>query len=226
MLQYVHKTVAVVGRLARGRVGKAIAIAGVVFVAPLLAFSETTIKGILDRWLGQCIAVIVISQDGAEAPIVRLYTFGNMPSSLPLTFSASQGVIDRISLINQVEQETAGSSEPNLLVHPLANQRCPGDLCPEQSTSAEKLTVRLKPVGTNYLYQFRVLTSKALEANQLKVYVKPLQDDAIACRVERATLANYVARQPKQVQLVMLFVAVVVLTLLLGFLNRKTGVEK
>jgi hypothetical protein len=112
------------------------------------------------------------------------------------------------------------------LVHALANQRCPGDLCPEQNSSAEKLTVRLKPVGTNYLYQFRVLTSKALDGNQLKVYIKPLQDETIACRVERATLSNYAARQPKQVQLVMLFVAVVILTLFLGYLRRKTGDTK
>lgn len=209
-----------------GRFGTAIAIASVLFVAPLLAFSETTIKGILDRWLTQCIAVIVISQNEAEAPIVRIHTFGEMPPSLPLTFSANQGVIDRVSLVNQVEQETTGVTESNLLVHPLANQRCPGDLCPEQSFSAEKLTVRLKPVGTNYIYQFRVLTSKALTAEQLKVYVKPLQDEAIVCRVERATLSNYVARQPKQIQLAMLFASVVILTLFLGYLKRHTGGEK
>jgi hypothetical protein len=225
MPQPFHTTFRFLRRVIAGPVGTAIAVASVIFVAPLLAFSETTIKGILDRWLSQCIAVIDITQDAAEAPIVRLYTFGEMPSSLPLTFAANQGVSDRVGLINQVEQETTGS-EPNLLVHALANQRCPGDLCPEQNSSAEKLTVRLKPVGTNYLYQFRVLTSKALDGNQLKVYIKPLQDETIACRVERATLSNYAARQPKQVQLVMLFVAVIILTLFLGYLRRKTGDAK
>lgn len=208
-----------------GRFGKAAALVGTLVVVPLIAFSESTIKSIVDRWLSQCIIVIAVSQHDAEAPIVRLHTFGEMPPALPLTFAADQGLIDRISLVNHVEQETT-NTDPNLLVHPLANQRCPGDLCPDTNVASEKLTVRIKPVSANYVYQLRVLATPPLTGAQLKVYVKPLQDEPMGCRVERATISNFIARQPKQMQLALLFIGLVALTLILGYLRQKSGDEK
>lgn len=209
-------------RIPFGKLGTAIAIAAALVVVPLLAFSETTLKGILDQWLSQCIVVIDITQDGREAPIVRLHSFGEMPESLPLTFAASKGLIERISLLNHVEQDTA-PSEPNVLVHPLANQRCPGDLCPDTSEPSEKLTVRIKPVSPNYVYQFRVLFKDPAAHNQLKAYVKPLLDEKIACRVETVTIFNFVARQPRVIQVLVFFLGVVVFTLLLGYFRPRTG---
>lgn len=207
-----------------GKVGAAIAVAATLVVAPLLAFSETTLKSILDRWLSQCSVVVDITQDGTEAPIVRLHSFGDMPSSLPLTFAAGKGLIERVSLLNHVEQETT-SAEPNVLVHPLANQRCPGDLCPETGEASEKLTVRIKPVTPNYVYQFRVLFKEREGNNKLKVYVKPLLDEIIACRVETTTFSNYFARQSRIIQVIILFFGVVTFTLLLVFLRNRTGAQ-
>lgn len=203
----------------RRRLGAAVAVAVTLVVAPLLAFSETTIKGILDRWLSQCIVVLDTELENSGAVLVRIHTFGEMPPSLPVTVSAKSGLIDRISLLNHVEQASAGA-EPNLLIHPLANQRCPGDLCADQASSAERLTVRIKPVGTNYLYQLRVVTSKNLGPDEVRVYSRPLQGESIACRVERATAANYVARQAKEVQILFFFLGVVALTLLIGLFKR------
>lgn len=203
----------------------ALAVATTVVLGPLLAFSETTLRALLDRWLSQCIVVIDIRQLSNDAPIVRIYTFGDLPPSLPLTFAASHGVIERVSLLNQVEQETTPDGL-NLLVHPLANQRCPGDLCPDQTGSAEKLTVRLKPVGTNYSYQFRILASRAVTADQIRVYSRPLQEEVSSCRVESAAATNFLARQSPISQAMLLFIAVAGLTLVVGFVKRRIGEPK
>lgn len=167
------------------KLGVAVAVVTVLVVMPILAFSQATIESIVNGWLSQCIAVVDVSQKGSEAPIVRIYSFGKMPESLPLTFSVERGLIQRISLLNHVEQETT-AIESNLLVHPLANQRCPGDLCPETNEPSEKLTIRIKPISPNYVYQLRVLFTEPDPVNRLKVYVKPLIDEKIVCRIERA----------------------------------------
>lgn len=203
-------------------VGVSAAIAAALVIAPLLAFSETTLKSIMDRWLSQCTVVIDITQDGKEAPIVRLYSFGDMPESLPLTFATNKGLIERVSLLNHVEQDTV-SSEPNILVHPLANQRCPGDLCADTSDASEKLTVRIKPVTSNYVYQFRVIFKASQADSKLKAYVKPLLDEKIACRVETTTLSNFLARQSRGIQVLIFFLAIVIFTSLLRFLHSRIG---
>lgn len=208
-------------RIPFGRLGVSIAIAAAIVVVPLLAFSETTLKSMLDQWLTQCTVVVVVNQQGAEAPIVRLYSFGDMPESLPLTFAADNGLIERVSLVNHVEQET--TTDPSILVHPLANQRCPGDLCPDTSEPSEKLTVRIRPVSPNYVYQLRVLFTNPVAPSNLKVYVKPLLEEKIACRIETATLSNFFARQPRGTQVLFLFLGVVVFTLLLGYLRPRSG---
>jgi hypothetical protein len=204
------------------KLANAIAVASVLVVAPFLAFSETVLKSILDRWLSQCTVVLEVTQDGAEPPLVRLYSFGDMPDALPLTFSSASGVIERVSLLNHVEQETI-SSEPNVLVHPLANQRCPGDLCPDTAVASEKLTVRVRPITPNYVYQFRVILSKPSANSHIKVYAKPLLQEKIGCRVETANLSNYFARQPRLQQLLLLFVFVVGLTLIVNYLRSRSG---
>jgi hypothetical protein len=203
----------------------AIAIATATVLAPLLAFSEATIKSILDRWLSQCLVVVDLAQHGSDAPMARLYAYGNLPAEIPITFVVDQGQIDRISLVNHVEQATT-AVDANLLVHPQANQRCPGALCPESQTSAERMTLRIKPFGSNYLYQLRVLTTPALQSlDDLKAYVQPRAADTMQCRVEKATPANYLARQPKLVQIAILFGAVVLLTLLMAYLKKPKGDE-
>ncbi|MCF8176621.1 MAG: hypothetical protein K9K30_15390 [Burkholderiaceae bacterium] len=186
-------------RFPLGKVGAAVAVAATLVVAPLLTFSETTLKGLLDRWLSQCIVVVDITQEGTEAPIVRLYSFGDMPESLPFTFVAGKGLIHHVSFLNHVDQKTT-VSESNVLVHPLANQRCPGDLCPETSEASERLTVRIKPMSSNYVYQFRILFEDPEAHKQMKVYVRPRLDEKIACRVETTTFSNFVARQSRGVQ--------------------------
>ena len=204
----------------RDKLGAAVAVAATLVLAPLLAFSETTVKGILDRWLSQCV-VVIDSQIGAEGAIlVRLHTFGEMPPALPITVVAKTGTVDRVTLMNHVEQGTAGS-EPNLLVHPQANQRCPGALCEEEPGPAERLTLRITPMSSNYLYQLRVLTSDVLGHQDLSTYVRPLKGDAMTCRVERATASNFVARQPRVVQLLIFSMGVVLVTLLINFVRRK-----
>jgi len=208
-------------QVVESRIGTAIIFAAMTVVAPLLAFSETTIKGMVDRWLSQCFAVIETTQEDSAA-IVRLFTFGDTPTSLPLTFAVDRGLVDRVSLVNHVETAPTGT-QANLLVHPLANQRCPGDLCPNVINPTGRLTIRLKPVTANYLYQFRVVTNPAVEASDVKVYVRPLQNEDITCRVEQATAFNYVARQSKQIQLLLLFLGVVVLTLLVGYFKERRG---
>ncbi|MDP3752645.1 MAG: hypothetical protein Q8Q98_12385 [Polaromonas sp.] len=219
---HIRKPMGAIVEWAKRRLVAPVLLTATLVVAPLLAFSESTVRSIVDRWLSQCIVVVDSSQRSTEAPIIRIHTFGEMPASLPLTFATDEGQIDQISLINHVEQETT-RIEANLLVHPLANQRCPGDLCPAQTIGAEKLTIRLKPVSPNYLYQLRILTTPAVSEDRIKVYVRPLQGEAMPCRVERATLANYVARQSKLVQLVLLSVGVVLLALVMGYLRRPKG---
>lgn len=204
----------------RDQVGAAIAVAATLVLAPLLAFSETTVKGILDRWLSQCVLVLDSQMDSNGAVVVRLHTFGEMPKTLPVTLVASSGKIERVTLLNHVEQGTA-KEEPNLLVHPQANQRCPGALCEDQPSAAERLTVRISPMSPNYLYQLRVLTSDVLSDENVSAYVRPLKGDSVACRVERATAANFVARQPREIQLLIFSLGVVVVTLLIAFLRRK-----
>jgi hypothetical protein len=214
----------VFARVPFGKVGAAIALATTLVGAPLLAFSETTLKSIIDRWLSQCTVVVDITREDKEAPIVRLHLFGDMPESLPLTFAAGKGLIERVSFLNHVEQETT-SSDPNVLVHPLANQRCPGDLCPDTVEASEKLTVRIRPVSPNYVYQFRVLFKDSDAQTELKAYIKPLRDEKIACRVETATLSNFLARQSRGFQVLILFIGVVVLILVLGYLRSHTGAK-
>lgn len=196
----------------------AIAVTATVLLLPLLAFSETTIKGILDRWLTQCI-IVVDSHNGDKGAIVRLYTFGEMPPALPITIVADTGEVDRITFMNHVEQRTAGN-ESNLLVHPQANQRCPGVLCEEQTGPAERLTLRITPMDPHYVYQLRVLTSDVLDHRNIKTYVRPLKDDNIECRVERATAANFFARQRREIQLLILSLGVLAITFLITLLRR------
>jgi hypothetical protein len=187
----------------------------------LLAFSETTIKGIMDRWLSQCIVVFEVSSDKTGAALIRVHTFGEMPESLPVTMTARDAVITRITLLNHVEQETA-LQEPNLLVHPLANQRCPGDLCPDQAMAAERLTVRIRPATPNYLFQLRLLTQPTTKPADISAYSRPLKSEKLSCRIEKATTANYIARQPKGIQIALLAAGVFVMTLILGFLRPKS----
>lgn len=204
----------------RNNVGTALAVTATLVLAPLLAFSETTIKGILDRWLTQCVVVLSSKAGDYGVILVRIHTFGEMPKTLPITLVAKTGKVDRVTLLNHVEQGTA-RGEPNLLVHPQANQRCPGALCEEQPSAAERLTIRITPMSANYLYQLRVLTSEVLDHEDLSTYVRPLKGDSIACRVERATAANFVARQPREVQLLIFSLGVVVVSLLITLLRRK-----
>jgi len=204
--------------------GAAVALTVTLFLAPLLAVSETTIKGIIDRWLSQCVVVLDIAADSTGATLVRVHTFGDMPHALPVTITARNAVITRITLLNHVEQSTA-ARDPNLLVHPLANQRCPGDLCPEQPIAAERLTVRIRPATSNYLFQLRVLTLPVADQSDIAAYSRPLQGEKFACRVEKATTANYIARQPKELQVALLSLGVLVLTLVLGALRPKPKEE-
>ncbi|MBI5722080.1 MAG: hypothetical protein HZC37_30780 [Burkholderiales bacterium] len=204
----------------RTRIGAAVAVTATLFLAPLLAFSETTIKGIMDRWLSQCVVVLAVSSDATGAALVRVHTFGEMPEALPVTVTARDAVITRITLLNHVEQATA-EGDPNLLVHPLANQRCPGDLCPDHPIAAERLTVRIRPATPNYLFQLRVLTLPVAKPEDIAAYSRPLQGERLTCRVERATTANYIARQPKEMQIALLSLGVLVMTLVLGALRQK-----
>lgn len=204
----------------RSKVGAAVALSVTLVLAPLLAFSETTIKGILDRWLSQCVVVVDSNTDVDGAALIRIYTFGDMPNSLPLTVVARTGKVERITLLNHVEQGTA-KGESNLLVHPQANQRCPGALCEDQPSPAERLTLRIVPMSSNYLYQLRVLTSDLLGGEDISAYVRPLKGDSVACRVELTNAANFVARQPKLVQLLIFSLGVVVISLLVSLLRRK-----
>ncbi len=200
--------------------GPAVAIAATFVLAPLLAFSETTIKGILDRWLSQCVVVLDARAESNGTVLVRIHTFGDMPKSLPITVVAKTGLVERVSLLNHVEQGSAGS-ETNLLVHPQANQRCPGALCEEQPVAAERLTIRINPMSTNYLYQLRVLTSNSLGPEDVNTYVRPLKEDHVPCRVERAATANFVARPPREIQLLIFLIFVVAITVMIGLLRRK-----
>lgn len=222
LITWLNPLVALDRRITIGRFGTAVAIAATLVVGPLLAFSETTLKSVMDSWLSQCTIVVDIRQQSAEAPIVRLYSFGDMPKSLPLTFSTENGLIERVSFLNHIEQKTA-MNDPNLLVHPLANQRCPGELCPDTIDPMEKLTIRVQPVSSNYVYQFRVLTSPPITPSQLKVYVNPRLDEVIPCRVEATNVFNYFARQPRSIQALFLFLGIMVFTLLIGYLRDRSG---
>ncbi|UUZ70082.1 hypothetical protein LP416_13325 [Polaromonas sp. P2-4] len=208
-----------IAAVATSRVAIAVSLGVALVVGPLLTFTEATLKGIMDRWLAQCVIVIEKSQRAAEPPLVRLHMFGDMPESLPLTFSANAGLIERISFLNHVEQNSIPSSS-NLLVHHLASQRCPGDLCPETTDPGEKMTVRLNTVSPNYVYQFRVLITELSNPDNLKVYVLPRASDKIQCRVEDASIANFFARQIRTTQVFILFLGVVIFTLLLGYLRK------
>jgi hypothetical protein len=217
MRQFVSKFLGLV----RG-IAPAFALAAVVVVGSLLTFSETTLKGMLDGWLSQCIVVVDTLHERNEAPTVRLYTFGAMPDSLPLTFSVESGLIERVSLLNHVEQGTTLSSL-NVLVHPLANQRCPGDLCPETVTASEKLTVRIKPVSPNYVFQFRVLLGDPAAYRQLKVYIKPLLNETLSCRVEVSGFSNMLVRQSLLRQVLILATLVAAFAYILNYLRLRIG---
>ena len=80
-------------------------------------------------------------------------------------------------------------------------------------------------MSPSYVYQFRVLMDKAGKIDDLKVYVLPRVDDNINCRVEAASVSNYFARQSRGVQVFILFLGVVLLTLLLGYLRSKKREE-
>lgn len=211
-----------IGAVATSRIGIALSIGIALIVGPLLTFSEATLKGIMDNWLTRCVIVIEKSQHATDPPLIRLHMFGAMPDSLPVTFSASQGLIERISFLNHVEQESTPSGD-NLLVHHLASQRCPGDLCPETIDANEKMTVRISPVSPNFVYQFRVLMTKSASIDNLKVYVLPRGSDKIQCRVEATSVSNFFARQSKIGQILILFFGVVFLTLLLNFFRKPSG---
>lgn len=90
-------------------------------------------------------------------------------------------LITRITLLNHVEQATV-PSDPNLLVHPLANQRCPGELCPEQFIGAERVTVRLRPVTSSFLFQLRVLTDTLASHKDIEIACR-----AVTPVIERIT---------------------------------------
>jgi hypothetical protein len=204
----------------RKNLAAAVALAATLVLAPLLAFSETTVKGILDRWLSQCVLVLDSETRADGAVMIRLHTFGEMPKTLPITVVARTGKVDRITLLNHVEPSPT-RAETNLLVHPQANQRCPGALCDDQPVAAERLTFRITPMSPNYLYRFNVLTSDLLSHEHLTAYVRPLKGEEVICRVERATLANFVARQPRETQLLIFSIGVVLVTLLITYLRRK-----
>lgn len=205
------------------RAGYTLAMAIVLIVAPLLTFSESTIKNIIDRWLSQCIIIYDKKNDESGAILIQLYAYGSMPSSLPITMvTKSGGTINRISFVNQVEQATA-PDDNNLLVHPLAGQRCPGELCPEVSATSksERLTMRIHPVTSNYLYQLRVVTAKAVTPQEINVYSRPLQGEGFVCRVESASLANYFSRQSPGYQIFLLTCLFVVVSFLLGVIKDR-----
>jgi hypothetical protein len=203
------------------RIGSASAFALVLVFAPVLAFSETTIKDILDRWLAQCVVVLEMETEKNGAVLLRIHTFGQMPQSLPVTVVAKQGLVERISFLNQIEQETL-KDDPSLLVHPMANQRCPGVLCENHvgTEGAERLTVRLQPVRPNYPYQLRVVSSQQEGADGILAYSHPRVGESMNCRVERASLTNYVARQSMFKQIVMLAIFAGLVTLLVGYLRK------
>ena len=76
-------------------------------------------------------------------------------------------------------------------------------------------------MNNNYLYQFRVLTSDLLDHEDITAYVRPLKGENVSCRVERATPANFVARQRREIQLLIFSSGVVFVALLISYLRRK-----
>ena len=87
-----------------------------------------------------------------------------------------------------------------MALHPLANAACPGTLCETLGAipSSPKVTITLKDVSPEFLYQFIVEFDQAGDDGKLSVYIQydaGLKDDV--CRVEYANIFNYLARATK-----------------------------
>jgi hypothetical protein len=201
---------------------KLLAASVLLVAAPLLAFGEATIKSLIDGWLSECLLVVESDRQSDGSTMVRLYPFGKMPASLPLTFSSSGALLERISFLHHVEQAPP-TSITDLAVHPQAGQRCPGELCADHPDAFEKVTIRINSLTPNFVYRLRVLFKDHRSDNQLRLYVLPKEIDRLECRVESASPTNYFARLSTAGRVATLSIAIPLLVVLVAWLRSAGG---
>lgn len=170
-----------------------------IILTPFLVLSENTIKSLIDSWLKDCLVVIDTESLPPNKVRVTAYVSGETLKKLPLTFTASDALINRIKFSPELGPN-AHSAIDNLARHPLTNKTCPGALCEEfgRIPSAPILTITLGDISPQFLYTFVVELDRNATKENLATYVQyeeGLKDGV--CRVERANIFNVLARASK-----------------------------
>lgn len=196
----------------------------VIVLTPFLALSENTIKSLIDSWLKDCIVVIDTESVPPNKVRVIAYVSGEALKKLPLTFTASDALINRIKFSPE-RGPNDQSSIDNLARHPLTNKTCPGALCEDFGSipSAPILTITLGDISPQFLYIFLVELDRNATKDNLATYVQyeeGLKDGV--CRVERANIFNALARATKWQKFFVMVFIFVLLFVLLGVIRGST----
>jgi hypothetical protein len=195
----------------------------VAVLTPLLLLSETRIKDTVEAVFGGCLFVIDV-RPGATPDLVEVqgYMTGKPPTNLNLTFKARQGVINTLEFRNGVLVR-APTPYSSRVLHPLAGQKCPGELCRtpmEILKPAELMTIRLPSPSPSFDYLFDVRLSDTASAasppdERVAVYSIAGTSQDNVCRVESANAFNYLVRLDKIGRFVAYCMILLALTMLL-----------
>lgn len=192
----------------------------VIVLTPFLVFSENSIKTFIDSWLNDCLVVFETENIPPNKVKVLGYVSGKAaPPALPLTFTAHDVLINRIKFTTDVDRPNAGSSG-SLALHPLTNAACPGSLCRELGSvpSSPKLTITLKDVSPQFVYNFSVEFDKPATKEKLALFVQ--YDEGLnggVCRVEYANVFNFLNRASKWTKFLLMAGLFLVVTVLIGY---------
>lgn len=194
----------------------------VIILTPFIALSESSIKSLIDAWLNQCIVVFEKESIPPNRVKVVGHVSGKTPTSLPITFTAYDVLINRIKFSTDVDQSNV-SSFANLALHPLTNAACPGTLCEilGDIPSSPKRTITLKDVSPEFLYQFVVEFDQAGAEDKLSIFIQydPGLKDGV-CRVEYANIFNYLARATKWGKFWFMVLLFLSLAVIIGAIRR------
>lgn len=200
----------------------------VIVLTPFLVFSETSIKGLIDSWLNDCLVVFETESVPPNKVKVLGYVSGKAaPPVLPVTFIAHDVLINRIKFTTDVDRPGAGDTG-NLALHPLVNAACPGSLCRELGgvPSSPKLTITLKDVSPAFLYNFTVEFDRPATKEKLALFVQ--YDEGLkggVCRVEYANVFNFLTRAGKWAKFLLMALSFLIVTVLIGYF-RAAATEK
>jgi hypothetical protein len=204
---------------------KAIASVCLAVLAPVLLFSETSVKRVLDTWLDSCLVVIEKTQpkDKKGQVEVRAFVNGKAPAKLPLSFRSDELQIRQVGFTSLV----AGHDQTpytNLGLHPSTGQTCPGALCVGQrlGDGPEPVTnITLSDVNESFVYRFIVELGATGSPEKLQVYAifdAGLKDGV--CRVEEANVFNYLTRASKLTRFWLLVGVILLVTVVVTWLKR------